>query len=51
MVAIGGITRENAGAALAAGASSLAVIGDLYPDPFTPDAFKERIREWLNLVS
>lgn len=51
LVAIGGITRQNAAAALNAGASSLAVIGDLYPEPFTPEAFKERIREWLNLVS
>ena len=51
VVAIGGITRRNAAIALKAGASSLAVIGDLYPEPFTPEAFKERIREWLNLVS
>lgn len=51
LVAIGGITRQNAASAFEAGASSLAVIGDLYPDPCTPDALKGRISEWLRLVS
>lgn len=32
LVAIGGITRENAGRVFEAGADSVAVIGDLYPD-------------------
>ncbi|MSV35408.1 MAG: thiamine phosphate synthase [Bryobacterales bacterium] len=33
LVAIGGITRQNARAVLAAGADSVAVIGDLFADP------------------
>jgi thiamine-phosphate pyrophosphorylase len=41
LVAIGGITRANADRVLAAGADSVAVIGDLFPDVRT------RAREWL----
>jgi thiamine-phosphate pyrophosphorylase len=41
LVAIGGITRANADQVLAAGADSVAVIGDLFPDVRT------RAREWL----
>jgi thiamine-phosphate pyrophosphorylase len=33
LVAIGGITRENCGAVIEAGADSVAVISDLIPDP------------------
>jgi thiamine-phosphate pyrophosphorylase len=41
LVAIGGITRANADRVLAAGADSVAVIGDLFPD------VRARAREWL----
>ncbi len=45
LVAIGGITRENAGQVLAAGANSLAVVSDfLGPDV---DA---RLREWTRIA-
>lgn len=47
VVAIGGITLENAAAVLAAGADSLALISGLVPA--TPDriAVRERMEEWL----
>ncbi len=51
LVAIGGITRENARAVLDAGADSLAVIGDLYPDPLTAPALRKRTEEWLAICS
>jgi thiamine-phosphate pyrophosphorylase len=41
LVAIGGITRANADQVLAAGADSVAVIGDLFPDVHA------RAHEWL----
>jgi thiamine-phosphate pyrophosphorylase len=41
LVAIGGITRSNAAQVLAAGADSVAVIGDLFPD------VRARTEEWL----
>jgi thiamine-phosphate pyrophosphorylase len=41
LVAIGGITRELAPLVFEAGADSIAVIGDLLPDP------RGRAREWL----
>jgi thiamine-phosphate pyrophosphorylase len=47
LVAIGGITRTMAPQVLAAGADSIAVIGDLYPEPLTPRALEVSVREWL----
>jgi thiamine-phosphate pyrophosphorylase len=47
LVAIGGITRENAGAALDAGADSVAVIGDLFPED---GDIARRVREWLAIT-
>jgi len=47
LVVIGGITRANAGLALKAGAASVAVIADLYPDESNRAALKERAKEWL----
>jgi thiamine-phosphate pyrophosphorylase len=41
LVAIGGITRANADRALAAGADSVAVIGDLFPD------VRMQARQWV----
>jgi thiamine monophosphate synthase len=48
LVAIGGITRANALQAFDAGADSLAVIGDLFPEDGNVSS---RIREWLRLLS
>ena len=44
LVAIGGITRANAIAALEAGADSLAIIGDLFPENGN---VRGRVEEWL----
>ncbi len=46
LVAIGGITRETAPDVLAAGADSVAVIGDLYPGSLTRASLRQRIEEW-----
>jgi thiamine-phosphate pyrophosphorylase len=43
LVAIGGITRELAPQVFEAGADSIAVISDLFPDP------RARAREWLEI--
>ena len=48
LVAIGGITRANALQVLAAGADSVAVIGDLFEPGVDPRA---RAEEWLRLLS
>lgn len=48
LVAIGGITRENARQVLAAGANSLAVIGDLLPEDGN---LRARVQEWLRLAA
>jgi thiamine-phosphate pyrophosphorylase len=45
LVAIGGITRETASEVWAAGADSIAVVGDLYPD------VRHRAEEWIRLAS
>jgi thiamine-phosphate pyrophosphorylase len=45
LVAIGGITRKNATDVLAAGADSVAVIGDLFPE------VRARTEEWLSTVN
>lgn len=49
LVAIGGITRENARACWEAGADSLAIIGGLLPSPCTRQTMRARMREWLSL--
>jgi thiamine-phosphate pyrophosphorylase len=48
LVAIGGITRANALQALDAGADSLAIIGDLFPDDGN---IRARTEEWLRITS
>jgi len=48
VVAIGGITRGNAPAVLAAGANSLAVIGDLFPEDGN---LRARVEEWLRVTT
>ena len=45
LVAIGGITRENAVSVWSAGADSVAVVGDLYPD------VRKRAEEWIRLAN
>jgi thiamine-phosphate pyrophosphorylase len=51
LVAIGGITRELAPQVLAAGADSLAIIGDLVPTPCTPASLRARAKEWIAICS
>jgi len=48
VVAIGGITRDNARVVLAAGADSLAVIGDLFPQDGN---LRSRVEEWVRLTT
>jgi thiamine-phosphate pyrophosphorylase len=47
LVAIGGITRENARAVIEAGADSVAVIGDLFSES---GRVGERTQEWLDTL-
>jgi thiamine-phosphate pyrophosphorylase len=49
LVAIGGITRENAVDCLRAGADSVAIIADLLPNPCTKRTVRERMAEWHRL--
>ncbi|HET8549372.1 MAG TPA: thiamine phosphate synthase, partial [Bryobacteraceae bacterium] len=51
VVAIGGITRENARPVLAAGADSVAVIRDLYPPDGCEASIARRAEDWLRLVN
>jgi len=46
LVAIGGITRENAGAVLRAGADAVAVIAGLLPEKAAAADLRQRIEEW-----
>jgi thiamine-phosphate pyrophosphorylase len=46
LVAIGGITLENAPAVWAAGADSVAVIGALLPETPTARCLRERMEQW-----
>lgn len=50
LVAIGGITRANARDCWNAGADSVAIIADLYPNPCTKITLRERMREWQSLT-
>ena len=50
MIAIGGITRDNAESVLDAGADSVAVIGDIYPDPCDPSTLRQRVRDWIRIT-
>lgn len=51
LVAIGGITRANALDVLSAGADSVAVIGDLYPENLTAQSLRQRVEEWVKLLN
>ncbi len=48
LVAIGGITRANSAETLAAGADSIAVIGDLFPADIN---IRARVEEWIRITS
>jgi len=50
LVAIGGITRQNVSAVFAAGADSVAVIGDLLPENCTSTNLRCRMEEWQQLT-
>jgi len=50
LVAIGGITQENALDVWRAGADSVAVIAGLLPDPATAHSLRERMEQWQQLV-
>jgi thiamine-phosphate pyrophosphorylase len=47
LVAIGGITRANALSVFDAGADSVAVIGDLFPEDGN---LRQRVEEWIDLL-
>jgi len=47
LVAIGGITLENAAEVLRAGADSVAVIGGLFPENATAHSLRMRMEEWV----
>jgi thiamine-phosphate pyrophosphorylase len=51
LVAIGGITRENARSVLEAGADSVAVIGDLLPADCSATAISERFHQWQRRIT
>src|SRR6266567_1516466 len=50
LVAIGGITRENALDVMHAGADSVAVIAGLLPEPATAQSLRQRMEEWQQLL-
>jgi thiamine-phosphate pyrophosphorylase len=50
LVAIGGITRENARAVFEAGADAVAVIADLLPEGATAADVRQRIEEWRDIA-
>lgn len=50
LVAIGGITRRNAGQAIAAGADSLAIVADLIPEDLNKRSLRARTEEWEQLL-
>ena len=49
LVAIGGITRDNARTCWNSGADSVAVIADMLPLSCTKQAIRDRMTEWLQL--
>jgi thiamine-phosphate pyrophosphorylase len=51
LVAIGGITQENALDVLRAGADSVAVIGGLLPESGGARSLRERMEQWQRLVT
>jgi thiamine-phosphate pyrophosphorylase len=50
LVAIGGITLENAAQVLGAGADSIAIIAGLFPDPSSAQSLRIRMEAWIALA-
>jgi thiamine-phosphate pyrophosphorylase len=50
LVAIGGITRQNARSVFAAGADAVAVIADMLPENCTAESLRRRMEEWQRLI-
>jgi thiamine-phosphate pyrophosphorylase len=52
LIAIGGITRKNARSVMDAGADSVAVVGDLFPNDLSsgPGRIRARAAEWLAVL-
>jgi thiamine-phosphate pyrophosphorylase len=50
LVAIGGITRDNAQYCFDAGADAVAVIADLLPQPCNKEALRDRMIEWRQRI-
>jgi len=50
LVAIGGITTENAAAVLAAGADSVAILSALLPESVSAKSLREHMEAWQRLV-
>lgn len=50
LVAIGGITRENASLVFDAGADTVAVIADLVPEDGSETSLRRRMEEWQQLA-
>ena len=51
LVAIGGITLNNASEVLSAGADSVAVISDLLPETCNKSGLRRRAEEWIRIVN
>jgi thiamine-phosphate pyrophosphorylase len=51
LVAIGGITLENAAAVLRAGADSLAILSGILPELANPRTLRERMEQWQRLAA
>jgi thiamine-phosphate pyrophosphorylase len=50
LVAIGGITRENALSVVEGGADSVAAIGDLIPEHCSIESIRERFHDWQRRI-
>jgi thiamine-phosphate pyrophosphorylase len=50
LVAIGGITRENARQVIAAGIDSIAIISDLMPEDGVLSSIRSRVEEWMGIL-
>jgi thiamine-phosphate pyrophosphorylase len=50
LVAIGGITMENAAAVLRAGADSLAILSGMLPESVSAACLRERMKAWQRLL-
>jgi thiamine-phosphate pyrophosphorylase len=50
LVAIGGITLQNAAQVFGAGADSIAIIAGLFPDPSSAQSLRKRMEAWIALA-